>query len=33
MERLDYAILFATKAHDLQRRKTDNVLMIFHHLQ
>ena len=30
MERLDYSILFATKAHDLQRRKTDNVLMIFH---
>lgn len=30
MERLDYAILFATKAHDGQRRKTDNVDMIFH---
>lgn len=24
MEKLDYAILFATKAHDGQRRKTDN---------
>lgn len=30
MEKLDYAILFATKAHDGQRRKTDNVAMIFH---
>lgn len=30
MEKLDYAILFATKAHDGQRRKTDNVDMIFH---
>ena len=30
MQRLDYAILFATKAHDGQRRKTDNVAMIFH---
>lgn len=30
MERLDSAILFATKAHDGQRRKTDNVDMIFH---
>ena len=30
MKRLDYSILFATKAHDLQKRKTDNVLMIFH---
>ena len=30
MEKLDYAILFATKAHDGQRRKTDNVEMIFH---
>lgn len=30
MEKLDYAILFATKAHDGQRRKTDNVNMIFH---
>ena len=30
MERLDNAILFATKAHDGQRRKTDNVAMIFH---
>ena len=30
MERLDYSILFATKAHDGQRRKSDNVLMIFH---
>lgn len=30
MEKLDYAILFATKAHDGQRRKSDNVSMIFH---
>lgn len=30
MEKLDYAILFATKAHDGQRRKSDNVDMIFH---
>ncbi len=30
MQKLDYAILFATKAHDGQRRKTDNVDMIFH---
>lgn len=30
MEKVDYAILFATKAHDGQRRKTDNVDMIFH---
>ena len=30
MQRLDYAILFATKAHDGQMRKTDNVAMIFH---
>lgn len=30
MEKIDYAILFATKAHDGQRRKTDNVDMIFH---
>ena len=30
MKRVDYAILFATKAHDGQRRKTDNVSMIFH---
>lgn len=30
MEKLDYAILFATKAHDGQKRKSDNVSMIFH---
>lgn len=30
MQKLDYAILFATKAHDGQRRKTDDVAMIFH---
>ncbi len=30
MQKLDYAILFATKAHDGQRRKSDNVDMIFH---
>lgn len=30
MEILDYAILFATKAHNGQKRKTDNVDMIFH---
>ena len=30
MSKLDYAILFATKAHDGQRRKSDDVDMIFH---
>lgn len=30
MEKIDKAILYATKAHDGQRRKTDNVAMIFH---
>ena len=30
MKRLDYSILFATKAKKKQKRKTDNVLMIFH---
>ena len=30
MEKIDKAILFATKAHDGQRRKTDDVAMIFH---
>ena len=30
MRKLDYAILFATKAHDGQRRKSDDVDMIFH---
>ena len=30
MQKLDYSILFATKAHDGQRRKSDNVDMIFH---
>ena len=30
MQKLDYAILFATKAHDGQRRKSDDVAMIFH---
>ena len=30
MRKLDYSILFATKAHDGQRRKSDNVAMIFH---
>ena len=30
MEKLDYSILFATKAHDGQRRKSDDVAMIFH---
>ena len=29
MRKLDYAILFATKAHDGQRRKSDDVDMIF----
>ena len=30
MRKWDYAILFATKAHDGQRRKSDDVDMIFH---
>ena len=30
MEKLDYSILFATKAHKGQKRKTDDVDMIFH---
>ncbi len=30
MEKLDYAILFATKAHKGQKRKTEDIDMIFH---